>query len=127
MTLIRKGTCVVVFRIAKDLGDHVLPYRKRHASKSHWMKTDNTLGGRFQRTSQAPPSFSANWPDIVEPLLDLHLYCVQRRGAPAWSQVSEAGVLLMLPKDSVMKQRWSHRPSKLGNANIELFNITLTS
>lgn len=127
MSLIRKGTCVVVFRIAKDFGDHVLPYRKRHASKSHLMKTDNTLGGRFQRTSQAPPSFSANWPDIVEPLLDMHLYCVQRRGAPAWSQVSEAGVLLMLPKDSVMKQRWSHRPSKLGNANIELVNITHTS
>ncbi|KAF6237921.1 hypothetical protein HO173_004122 [Letharia columbiana] len=104
------GNCVVVFRMAKDLGDDVLPY-----------------GGGFEPTSQAPASLDANWPDLMEQLLQLYSFCVQRRKSPAWTQVSDAGVLLMLPKDSVMKQRWSHRSLNLGNASAIISNVTLTS
>lgn len=99
-------SCVVVFRMAKDLGDDVLPYRQG-----------------FQPTSQATPSLNANWPDILEQLLQLRSYCVQHRRLPAWTQVSEAGVLLMLPRTSVMRQRWSHRPLVLES----IPNVTVTS
>lgn len=92
--------------MAKDLGDDVLPYR--HG---------------FQPTSHAPPSLDANWPDILERLLQLRLYCVQLRRSPAWMQVLEGGVLLMLPRTSVMKHQWSHRPLALGT----IPNLTATS
>lgn len=68
--------------------------------------------------SQAPPSLDANWPDITEQL---------RRTSPAWMQVSEAGVLLMLPRNSVMAQRWSYRSLNLGNASVIIANLTVTS
>lgn len=113
--------------MAKDLGDDVLPYGKRHASKNDGIRTDHTLGGGFEPTSQAPASLDANWPDLMEQLLQLYSFCVQRRKSPAWTQVSDAGVLLMLPKDSVMNQRWSHRSLNLGNASAIISNVTLTS
>ena len=61
----------------------------------------------------------------MEQLLDVYSSCVQLRKSPAWTQVAEAGVLLMLPKNSVMKQRWSHRSVNPGDASAGFFNVTL--
>lgn len=83
--------------MAKDLEDDVLPSRKRHASKSDWIGNEHALDGGFQLTNRAPPSLDANWPEIMEKLLRLRSLCVQHRKSPAWTQVSQAGVLLMLP------------------------------
>ena len=68
--------------------------------------------------SQAPPSLDANWPDITEQL---------HRTSPAWMQISEAGVLLMLPRNSIMTQRWSYRSLNLGNASVNIANLSVTS
>ena len=76
--------------------------------------------------SQAPPSLNANWPDIMEQLLQLRSHCVQRMKSPAWMEFSEGGLLLMLPEDSVMKQQWSHR-QVLGNLSAITSSVTLTS
>lgn len=104
------GTCVVVFRMAKDLGDDVLPFHRG-----------------FEPTSQAPPSLSANWPDIVEHLLLLRSNCVLERKLPGWRQWSDAGLLLMLPTSSVMNKRWACQSLTLGNASTIISNLTLTS
>ena len=76
--------------------------------------------------SQGPPSLNANWPDIMEQLLKLQSHCVQPWKSPAWMEFSKGGLLLMLPTDSVMKQRWSHR-QVLGNSSAITSNVTLTS
>ena len=113
--------------MAKDLGDDVLPFRKRHVSKSNRMGSDRELDRGFEPTSQAPPSLKANWPDIVERLLLLRSYCVLERKLPGWTQWSDAGLLLMLPKSSVMNKRWAYQSLNLGNASTIISNLTLTS
>ena len=77
-------------------------------------------------TSKARPLLKSNWPDIMEQILRLHSSCVRDKDSPAWTQVKEAG-LLMLPRDSIMKQRWTHRPLSLGNTSAIVSNITIVS
>lgn len=76
--------------------------------------------------SQDPPSLKANWPDVMEKVLQLWSQCVKHRSLPAWMEFSGAGLLLILPSDSVMKQQWSHQQI-LGNLSAITSNVTLTS
>ena len=62
----------------------------------------------------------------MERLLQLQSHCVQQMQSPAWMEFSEGGLLLMLPRDSVMKQQWSYR-QVLGNLSAITSNVTLTS
>ena len=93
--------------MAKDFGDDVLPL----------------LGG-YLSTRQLLPTMQANWLDTMESLLELHSSCAQARGVAGWIQTGGAGIMLLLPRDSAMRARWSHPALDLGLGNHTALNST---
>ncbi|KAG7008667.1 hypothetical protein G7Y79_00004g012510 [Physcia stellaris] len=89
----RFGTCILLFRIGKDFGDHVLP----------------TWGG-FHQTSQYPPWTAASLNDLLHSARYI-LIEVENLDRPAWYYGAHHGgsyvTIMYLPRRSFMARRWA--------------------
>lgn len=88
------GTCVLVFRIQKDFGSHVLPLRH----------------GGFFDASRGPPQTVASLEDLLISARFM-LPEVEDTDRPAWQFGANVGggfvAVLYLPRTSVMARRWA--------------------
>lgn len=103
-TLALPGTCVVLFRIAKDFGDTVipLPYAGPH---------------NYLKTSTRQPTARERW-EILLVLLSSLLNCVQTNGEPGWTTSPSAnGILMLLSTESAMARQWWYSATGLGVLN----------
>lgn len=105
------GSCYVLFRIAKDFGDHVLPLSDRE----------------YLVTSTRLAIFKNRWISLLLNLREL-IECVEVRGQPGWSSVSDdRGILLLLPVSSGMKIDWATTNGIVGGMNrtsLESVNVS---
>ena len=89
------GTCVLVFRIQKDFGSHVLPLSGQ---------------GGFWDATRAPPQTVATLEDLLFSAR-IMLAEVERIDRPAWQFGAHVGggyvTVLYLPRSSVMARRWA--------------------
>lgn len=95
------GSCYVLFRIAKDFGDNVLPLSDRD----------------YLETSTRLALFRNRWVSLILNLREL-IECIEVRGQPGWSSVSgDRGILLLLPVSSGMKREWATTNGIVGGMN----------
>ena len=101
------GTCVALFRIARNFGDDVLPYPELWPGPLEYIHAS----GYPKRTEE-------EWKFVLKGFRAL-LPCVETHPAhPSWTLSDSAGgVLLLLPSTSAMAQRWANGNGILGGFN----------
>lgn len=108
------GTCIVLFRIAKDFGDDVLPlpYDRPH---------------NYLKTSTRQPTDQGRWDWLLRSLAAL-LPCVQGNGEPGWwTSPYGNGILMLLPSESAMARQWWYSDIGLARMNSTTLNLVETS
>lgn len=105
------GSCYVLFRIAKDFGDNVLPISDRE----------------YLVTSTRLTTFRSRWISLILTLRAL-VECIEVQGQPGWSSVSDdKGILLLFPVSSGMHRIWAATNGIVDGINgtsLELVNVS---
>ena len=108
------GNCVLVFRIARDFGDDVLPL--------YGFGPQNYLVTSHMRTTSR-----TQWLEILLILRSV-IQCVDAHGLPGWTMdMNEKGVVVVLPSTSQMARRWSFDNGDLHGSNGTSIGLVDTS
>ena len=84
------ASCAVVARMAKDFGDHVLPF---------W-------DGDYLPTGTFAPTQESIWAFIIYEMERLLSTCVWHQRRPGWGKEGSNIIILFLPMDSDMRKKW---------------------